>query len=64
VFLLSIESDPIASYDHAIRAMTNHEQLDDSQEWVFGLFLNQQWLRRQGEKLMAELVEIKQSLKT
>jgi hypothetical protein len=49
-------------YDHAIRAMTNPEQLDDSQEWVFGLFLNQQWLRRQGEKVMAELVEIKRSL--
>jgi hypothetical protein len=50
-------------YDHAIRAMTNPEQLDDSQEWVFGLFLNQQWLRRQGEKVMAELVEVKHSLK-
>jgi hypothetical protein len=44
--------------------MTNPEQLDDSQEWVFGLFLNQQWLRRQGEKVVVELVEIKQSLKT
>jgi hypothetical protein len=51
-------------YDHAIRAMTNPEQLDDSQEWYFGLFLNQQWLRRQGEKVMAELVEVKHSLKT
>jgi hypothetical protein len=50
-------------YDHAIRAMTNPEQLEDSQEWYFGLFLNQQWLRRQGEKMMAELVEIKLSLK-
>ena len=49
-------------YDHAIRAMTNPEQLEDSQDWYFGLFLNQQWLRRQGETLMAELVEIKQSL--
>jgi hypothetical protein len=51
-------------YDHAIRAMTNPEQLDDSQEWYFGLFLNQQWLRRQGEMVMAELVEIKHSLPT
>ena len=51
-------------YDHAIRAMMNSEQLDDSQEWVFGLFLNQQWLRRQGEKVMAELVEVKHSLPT
>jgi hypothetical protein len=49
-------------YDHAIRAMTNPEQLDDSQEWHFGLFLHQQWLRRQGEKVMAELVEVKRSL--
>ena len=49
-------------YDHAIRAMTNPEQLEDSQEWYFGLFLNQQWLRRQGEKVMVELVEIKRSL--
>jgi dTDP-4-amino-4,6-dideoxygalactose transaminase len=51
-------------YDHAIRAMTNPEQLDDSQEWYFGLFLNQQWLREQGERVMAELVDIKVSLKT
>jgi hypothetical protein len=49
-------------YDHAIRAMTNPEQLDDSQEWYFGLLLNQQWLRRQGENIMVELVEIKRSL--
>jgi dTDP-4-amino-4,6-dideoxygalactose transaminase len=51
-------------YDHAIRAMTNPEQLDDSQEWYFGLFLNQQWLRQQGERVMAELVDIKLSIKT
>ena len=50
-------------YDHAIRAMTNPEQLENTEEWYFGLFLNQQWLRRQGEKVMIELVEIKQSLK-
>lgn len=51
-------------YDHAIRAMTNPEQLDDSQEWYFGLFLNQQWLRQQGERVMAELVDVKVSIKT
>jgi hypothetical protein len=51
-------------YDHAIRAMINPEQFDDSQEWYFGLFLHQQWLRRQGEKVMAELVEVKHSLPT
>ena len=50
-------------YDHAIRAMTNPEHLEESQEWYFGLFLNQQWLRRQGEKVMLELTTIKQSLK-
>jgi len=51
-------------YDHAIRSMTNPEQLEDSEEWYFGLFLNQQWLRRQGETVMAELINIKQSLNT
>jgi len=51
-------------YDHAIRAMTSPEQLEESQEWYFGLFLNQQWLRRQGEQVMTELVSIKQSLNT
>ena len=51
-------------YDHAIRSMTNPEQLEDSQDWYFGLFLSQQWLRRQGEQIMAELVNIKQSLNT
>jgi hypothetical protein len=44
--------------------MTNPEQLDDSQEWYFGLFLNQQWLRQQGERVMAELVDLKVSIKT
>jgi len=42
--------------------MTDPRQLDDSEAWYFGLFLNQQWLRRQGETIMAELVKIKQSL--
>ncbi|ODS24404.1 hypothetical protein AB835_03645 [Candidatus Endobugula sertula] len=51
-------------YDHAIRAMTNPEQLEHSQDWYFGLFLNQQWLQRQGENLMAELINVKQSLPT
>lgn len=46
-------------YDHAIRAMTNPEQLDNTDEWYFGLFLNQQWLRQQGERVMAELVDLK-----
>mgnify|MGYP001030688050 CR=1 FL=1 len=51
-------------YDHAIRAMTNPEQIDNTDEWYFGLFLNQQWLRQQGERVMAELVDIKVAIKT
>ena len=51
-------------YDHAIRAMTNPEQLENTEEWYFGLFLNQQWVRRQGEMVMVDLIEIKQSLAT
>ena len=51
-------------YNHAIRVMTNPEQLDNTDDWYFGLFLNQQWLTKQGEQLMAELVDCKASLKT
>ena len=50
-------------YNHAIRAMTDPTQLEDSQDWYFGLFLNQQWLTRQAEQLMAELVDLKLSVK-
>jgi hypothetical protein len=51
-------------YDHAIRAITNPDQLDNAEDWYFGLFLNQQWLRQQGERVMAELVDIKVAIKT
>ena len=51
-------------YDHAIRALTNPKHLEDTEDWYFGLFLHQQWLRQQGEQIMAELVDIKQSLPT
>jgi|GEM_PF-3814015 len=51
-------------YDHAIRSMTDPRELEDSEAWFFGLFLNQQWLQRQGETIMAELVTIKHSLPT
>lgn len=51
-------------YHNSIRAMTEPTQLEDSQEWYFGLFLNQQWLTRQGEQLMTELVDCKASLNT
>ena len=44
--------------------MTDPTQPEDSQDWYFGLFLNQQWLTRQGEQLMAELVELKMAVKT
>jgi len=39
-------------------------QFYDTDEWYFGLFLNQQWLTRQGEQLMTELVDCKTLLKT
>ena len=51
-------------YNHAIRAMTDPNQLEDSQDWYFGLFFNQQWLTKQGEQLMAELIDIKVAIKT
>jgi hypothetical protein len=44
--------------------MTHPEQLDASQEWYFGLCLNQQWLRQQGERVMSELVDLKVAIKT
>jgi len=51
-------------YDNAIRALVDPEKLEDSEDWHFGLFLNQQWLRQQGQELITELVTIKQSLPT
>ncbi|ODS25035.1 hypothetical protein AB835_00580 [Candidatus Endobugula sertula] len=63
----SLKIDTIICYQfylHVIRALVEPEELEDSKDWYFGLFLNQQWLRQQGEKLMTELVEIKQSLNT
>ena len=46
-------------YNHAIRVMTDPTQLEDSQDWYFGLFLNQQWLTQQGEQLMTEQIDWK-----
>ena len=48
----------------AVLAMTDPEKLDEFEDWHFGFFLHQQWTRQQGEKIMAELVEVKQSLKS
>ena len=44
--------------------MTEPERFEEFEDWHLGLFLHQRWVRRQGEKVMAELVEIKRSLKT
>lgn len=51
-------------YGEAIITITDPDRLDGSKEWHLGLFLYQQWLRRQGEKVMVELVDIKRSLST
>jgi hypothetical protein len=42
--------------------MTEPERFEEFDEWHLGLFLHQQWVRRQGDKLMAELVAIKEGL--
>ena len=46
-------------YDCAIRHMTEPDHLEESDEWHFGLFLHQQYLQRQGEKVVEELLNIK-----
>ena len=47
----------------AVLALTEPERFEEFDEWHLGLFLHQRWVRRQADKLMAELVSIKQSLK-
>jgi hypothetical protein len=46
-------------YDCAIRHMTEPDHLEESDEWHFGLFLHQQYLQQQADKVMEELVNIK-----
>jgi hypothetical protein len=48
----------------AVLAMTDPEKMDEFEDWHFGFFLHHQWTRQQGENLMAELIEVKQSLKS
>ena len=51
-------------FGEAVRLMTNPEQTTSPEDWHLGLFLNQQWLRQQGEQLLQELVKVKHSLNT
>jgi hypothetical protein len=46
----------------AVLALTEPERFEEFEDWHLGLFLHQQWVRRQADKLMAELIKIKQSL--
>ena len=46
-------------YDCAIRHMTEPDHLEESDDWHFGLFLHQQYLQQQADKVMEELVSIK-----
>lgn len=46
-------------YDCTIRHMTEQDHLEESDEWHFGLFLHQQYLQQQADKVMEELVSIK-----
>jgi dTDP-4-amino-4,6-dideoxygalactose transaminase len=46
-------------YDCAIRHMTEPAHLEESDDWHFGLFLHQQYLQQQADKVMEELVSIK-----
>ena len=46
----------------AVLAMTDPERMDEFEDWHFGFFLHQQWARQQGEKVMAELVKMKQEI--
>ena len=51
-------------FGEAVRLMTDPNQLDNTNDWHMGLFLNQQWLRQQSEQLLQELVRVKNSLNT
>lgn len=46
-------------YGCAIRHMTEPDHLEESDDWHFGLFLHQQYLQQQADKVMEELVSIK-----
>jgi hypothetical protein len=46
-------------YDCAICHMTEPDHLEESDDWHFGLFLHQQYLQQQADKVMEELVSIK-----
>ena len=46
----------------AVLALTEPERFEEFDEWHLGLFLHQQWVRRQADKLMAELVAMKAGL--
>ena len=46
-------------YDCAIRHMTEPDHLEESDDWHFVLFLHQQYLQQQADKVMEELVSIK-----
>ena len=48
----------------AVLAMTEPERFEEFDDWHLGLFLHQQWVRRQADKLMAELIKVKRSIKT
>ena len=49
-------------FGEAVRLMTDPEQTTCPEDWHLGLFLNQQWLREQGDGLMQELINTKQQL--
>jgi hypothetical protein len=42
--------------------MTEPDHLEESDEWHFGLFLYQQYLQQQGDKVMEDLLEIKRMI--
>jgi hypothetical protein len=46
-------------YDCAIRHMTEPDHLEESDDWHFGLFLYQQYLQQQADKVMEGLINIK-----
>jgi hypothetical protein len=48
----------------AVLALTEPERFEEFDDWHLGLFLHQQWVRRQADKLMAELIKVKLSIKT
>ena len=53
-------------YDSAVRAMARADELRteiDNEDYYFGLHLNQQWLRQQGEDLTTELIITQQMMR-